>query len=338
MNERPYPPSGASPSANAATITATAAPPVIEISNLSRGFGSGERRVQAVDGVDLAIARGEIVALLGPNGAGKTTTIDMLLGLSDPDEGTVRVLGRSPRQAVAAGRISALLQTGGLLADLTVAETVDVIASFHGAGGRAREVMDRTGLAPIARRKVSKCSGGEQQRIKFALALLPDPEVLVLDEPTTGMDVNARRRFWEVMHEEARGGRTIVFATHYLEEAEQFARRTVVMKQGRIIADGDTAQLRASLGGRTIAATLPAQAADAILDRLRESGLLSRAPGDEGDGEDDGDGRIDIDGARIRVRSHRSDALAALLLELGAHDLEIAAPTLETAFTTLTED
>ena len=305
----------------------------IEITGLTRGFGSGERRVQAVDGVDLSVRRGEIVALLGPNGAGKTTTIDMLLGLSSPDGGTIRVLGQSPRQAVASGRLSALLQTGGLLSDLTVAETVDVIAGFHSASARVPEVMERTGLTSIAKRKVSKCSGGEQQRIKFALALLPDPDVLVLDEPTTGMDVVARRNFWQAMAEEAGAGRTIVFATHYLEEAEQFAQRTVVMNRGKIVADGATAELRSSLGGRTVTATLPApidqSTVGAILDELKRAGLLA--------GVQASDMQIDSAGV-MRVRTAHSDALAAKLLALGAHDLEIVAPTLETAFTTLTQD
>ncbi len=302
--------------------------PAIEITGLARGFGSGERRVEAVRGIDLTVQRGDIVALLGPNGAGKTSTIDMLLGLSDPDAGTISVLGQQPRRAVASGRLSALLQTGGLLSDLTVAETVEVIASFHAASTRVKEVMDRTGLTEIARRRVSKCSGGEQQRVKFALALLPDPDVLVLDEPTTGMDVNARRRFWEVMHEEADAGRTIVFATHYLEEAERFARRTVVMNHGRIVADGTTAELRATLRGRTLSATLPTEAGQEILARVQSSPLLADAR----------DGDIQLEGSRILVRTSHSDAIAAMLLELGAHDLEIAAPTLETAFTNLTED
>lgn len=308
--------------------------PAIEIAGLAKGFGSGERRVQAVDGVDLTVRRGEIVALLGPNGAGKTTTIDMLLGLSDPDKGTVKVLGLTPRRAVAGGNLSALLQTGGLLSDLTVAETVDVIASFHSATARVPEVMQRTDLARLAKRKVSKCSGGEQQRIKFALALLPDPDVLVLDEPTTGMDVVARRSFWQTMAEEAHAGRTIVFATHYLEEAEQFAQRTVVMNHGKIVADGATAELRASLGGRTITAMLPQPVDEAtvgaILDELKQAGLLQ--------GLQAADIHIDEDSGVMRVRTAQSDALAAKLLALGTHDLEIVAPTLETAFTTLTQD
>ncbi|BDZ39031.1 ABC transporter ATP-binding protein [Microbacterium suwonense] len=297
---------------------------VIALSGVRQGFGSGERRVQAVDGVDLAIRRGEIVALLGPNGAGKTTTLDILLGLTEPDEGTVQVLGGRPSRATADGAIAAVLQTGGLLSDLTVGETVSLIASLHGAAALARvpEVLARTDLDAIARRRVSKCSGGEQQRIKFALALVADPDILVLDEPTAGMDVTARRHFWDVMRADADAGRTIIFATHYLEEAEQFARRTVVMNHGRIVADAPTAQLRAGLGARTVAATLP-DGDSRIADDLRTRSDVAE---------------LRVDAGRLTLRAADSDAVAAALLQAGARDLEIAAPTLETAFTALTED
>lgn len=311
----------------------------VDITGLTRHFGIGERRVNAVNGVDLQIARGEVVALLGPNGAGKTTTLDMLLGLTEPNEGGARVLGKTPRHAVEAGQLSAVLQTGGLLSDITVGETVAVIAGFHHATDRVAEVMDRTGLTPIARRRVGKCSGGEQQRIKFALALLPDPDVLVLDEPTAGMDVNARRHFWDVMREDANAGRTIIFATHYLEEAEQFARRTVVMNHGKIVADGDTSQLRASLGGRTVTAQIAEGSAETVIAAVHELAVNSEAPDCEApDSEAQSrETEIRVDGGRLSVRTPHSDELAARLLQLGATDLEITAPTLETAFTTLTE-
>src|SRR5699024_4358015 len=136
-----------------------------------------------------------------------------------------RVLGRSPRRAVREGRISAVLQSGGLLRDLTVAETVRMIASTFTEHVPVPEVIERAGIASIARRRVSKCSGGEQQRLRFALALLPDPDLLVLDEPTAGMDVSARAEFWDTMRADAASGRTVVFATHYLEEADTFAER-----------------------------------------------------------------------------------------------------------------
>ncbi|GAA3929539.1 ABC transporter ATP-binding protein [Microbacterium soli] len=298
---------------------------VIELRGIRRGFGSGAKRVQAVDDVDLTVRAGEIVALLGPNGAGKTTTLDILLGLSEPDEGTARVFGARPARATAAGSISAVLQTGGLLADLTVGETVRLVASLHGrdALSRVPDVLARADLSGLIGRRVSKCSGGEQQRVRFALALVADPDILVLDEPTAGMDVTARRHFWDVMRADADAGRTILFATHYLEEAEQFARRTVVMNHGRIVADAPTAQLRAGLGARVIAATLPETGRDDILTRLR-------------DRDDIADLRVDA--GRLTVRAQDSDALASALLASGARDLEITAPTLETAFTALTED
>lgn len=299
-------------------------PVVLDLRGVTRHFGSGDRRVQAVAGVDLSIRRGEVVALLGPNGAGKTTTLDMLLGLTQPSTGTVQVLGVTPERATSSGAIGAVLQTGGLLGDLTVGETVRLIASLYGAEAIARvpEVMARADLENLARRRVSKCSGGEQQRVKFALAMVSDPDILVLDEPTAGMDVTARRHFWDVMRADADAGRTIVFATHYLEEAEQFARRTVVMHRGAIVADAPTALLRASLGERSLSATV--DSADAVLVATLE----------------DTDGVVDLrlDGDRLSLRAADSDAAARILLDYGAHDLEIAAATLETAFTALTEN
>lgn len=318
-------------------ITATAAavaeppapssdtPPALVLAGVRRHYGTGDRRVDAVAGLDLTVNRGEIVALLGPNGAGKTTTLDMLLGLTPPSEGRVTVLGQTPARATASGAIAAVLQTGGLLSDLSVRETVEVIASLHGreALGRVTETLERADLHTLARRRVSKCSGGEQQRVKFALALVADPDILVLDEPTAGMDVTARRRFWDVMRADADAGRTIVFATHYLEEAEQFARRTIVMNRGRIVADAPTDRLRASLGARTLSATLPTVSVRALLEVLQ-------ARPDVTD--------LRVDAGRVSLRAADSDAVASALLASGAHDLEIVAPTLETAFTTLTEN
>lgn len=305
--------------------TQGAASAVIELIDVRRHFGSGDRRVDAVDGVSLRVERGEVVALLGPNGAGKTTTLDMLLGLTEPSSGTVAVLGEHPGAAAKSGAIAAVLQTGGLLGDLTVLETVQLIASLHGRAAldRVPDVMQRADLVPLAKRRVSKCSGGEQQRVKFALAMVPDPDILVLDEPTAGMDVTARRHFWDVMRADADAGRTIVFATHYLEEAEQFARRTVVMHRGTVVADAPTARLRASLGERTVAATLPAGDRDSIVARLAAiAGVIG----------------VRLDADRLSLQAADSDAAARALLDAGAHDLEIAAPTLETAFTALTED
>ncbi len=311
--------------AHTASSSSTKSEVVIALEGLRRDFGSRDNPVCAVAGVDLTIRRGEIVALLGPNGAGKTTTLDMLLGLTEPSAGRVAVFGNRPAHAAASGTIAAVLQTGGLLADLSVRETVEVIASLYGRESLARvpAVLERTNLVRIARRRISKCSGGEQQRVKFALAIVADPEILVLDEPTAGMDVTARRHFWDVMREEASAGRTILFATHYLEEAEQFAHRTVVMHHGRIVADAPTAELRAGLGARSVTATLPATGSEALLRTLKGAKGVSD---------------VRVDAMRLSLRAADSDHAASILLAGGGHDLEIAAPTLETAFTALTEN
>jgi ABC-2 type transport system ATP-binding protein len=278
--------------------------------------------VQAVDGLDLTVAPGEIVAFLGPNGAGKTTTLDMLLGLTVPDAGSATVVGMAPRAAVLAGKVSAVLQTGGLLADLTVAETVRLISSTFTDPRPVDEVMARAGISSLASRRVSKCSGGEQQRLRFALALLPDPEVLILDEPTAGMDVAARHEFWDTMRADTASGRTVVFATHYLEEADSFAERIVMISRGKVVADGTTSEIRAQSSGRTISAEIPSQDIDSWLARVR--GI----PGVTGVAER---------GRRVEITASDTDAAALVLLrDLGARNLEIAAPTLDSAFLTLT--
>ena len=235
--------------------------PAIWATGLRKPFRQADGTpVVAVDGVDLTVHPGEIVAFLGPNGAGKTTTVDLLLGLTRPDGGTVELYGEPPEVAVRAGRVSAAMQSGGLLDDFTVLETVQVIASLHGRRDRVAEVLERAGLTSLAGRRVRACSGGEQQRLKFALALVPDPDLVILDEPTTGMDVAARQAFWHTMRADAAEGRTIVFATHYLAEADEFAERTVLMAGGRIVEDGPTADVRAAFGGRSITFRPPAEA------------------------------------------------------------------------------
>jgi ABC-2 type transport system ATP-binding protein len=282
----------------------------------------GDQTVRAVDGLDLAVPAGQIVAFLGPNGAGKTSTLDMLLGLSTPDAGSALVVGMPPRAAVLAGRVSAVLQTGGLLADLTVAETVRLIASTFRAPRPVSEVMRRAGLSELAGRRVSKCSGGEQQRLRFALALLPDPEVLILDEPTAGMDVGARHEFWDTMRADADSGRTVVFATHYLQEADAFAERIVMIARGRVVADGTTSQIRALGSGRIISAELPEHDTEQWLDRVRS------VPGVAG---------VTVRGRRVELTAADTDAVALVLLrDLAAHQLEIAPANLDTAFLTLT--
>lgn len=296
----------------------------LELRGVRKSFRTNEGPFEAVAGIDVTVGAGEIVAFLGPNGAGKTTTIDMMLGLTAPSAGSISVLGKSPRAAVEAGKISAVLQTGGLLRDLTVRETVTAIAALHSVKDRIDEVMERTDIVSLARRKVSKCSGGEQQRLKFALALLPNPKLLILDEPTAGMDVAARHAFWETMREDASAGRTVLFATHYLEEAQDFAERTILIGSGKILADGPTTTLREMTGGKVVSALLPAKLpAEPVVAALRTLPDVID---------------VSISGNRVSVTGPASDAAALMLLsELGATDLEISTPTLETAFMALTE-
>lgn len=297
---------------------ARSAAPALRLTDVRKTFTVSGDRVEAVRGIDLDIAPGEVVAMLGPNGAGKTTTLDMVLGLTEPTSGTVEVFGLHPRRAVDAGRISAVLQTGGLLRDLTVEETVRVVASTFDSPQPVAEVMERAGITQLARRRVSKCSGGEQQRLRFALALLPDPDLLVLDEPTAGMDVAARRDFWAAMHAEAAQGRTVVFATHYLEEASSFAERIVLVSEGVVVADDSTEAIRAQATGRVVAADLSAEHDEA----------LRALPGVRS---------LERQGERVQLRVVDSDALARhLLTQTTATDLEITAGSLDDAFIALT--
>jgi len=290
--------------------------PAISIAGLTKHFGA----VHAVRDIDLEIEQGEVVAFLGPNGAGKTTTIDMLLGLSRPTDGTVDVLGLRPRQAIARGLVSAVMQTGGLLKDLTVRETLAYTASLFADTQPVDDVLAHAGISGLADRRVGKCSGGEQQRLRFAMALLSDPALLLLDEPTTGMDVEGRRSFWSAIRSDAEKGRTVLFATHYLEEADQYADRIVLMRKGRIVADGTGAQIKALAAGRTVRATMD--------DPDHE--MLARLDGVES---------VEIRGDTVLLHGRDTDSLARHLLNnTDAHDLEITSRSIEDAFLSLTGD
>jgi ABC-2 type transport system ATP-binding protein len=262
-----------------------------------------------------------VVALLGPNGAGKTSTVDMLLGLSNPTEGTVEVYGRPPHEAVALGLVSAVMQSGGLLKDFTVEETVKLTAALFGRGRKdVADALHRAGIADIAKRLVGKCSGGQQQRLRFAMALLPDPELLILDEPTTGMDVGGRHDFWTAIREDADSGRTVIFATHYLEEADAYADRVVFVRRGQVVADGTAAEVKAMASGRTIRATMPGVS----------SAELQALAGVE---------TVEVRGDTVFLTSRDTDAVARYLLNhTEARDLEITSRNLEQAFLTLTAD
>jgi ABC-2 type transport system ATP-binding protein len=254
--------------------------------------------------------------VLGPNGAGKSTTVDMLLGLSTPDGGTISVFGKPPREAVVAGQISAMLQSGALLDDATVAEAVGLIAALHRKPMPVAQALEQAGIADLAGRRCTKLSGGQKQRVRFALALVCDPDLLVLDEPTVAMDVETRRAFWQQMRAYTDTGRTVLFATHYLEEAEEYADRVVLMRSGRIVADGSVARVRAAVSGRTLRAVVPG-ATDLTLPGVRSA---------------------ERRGDQITLTCTDSDAAVRALLARypTAHDIEITALGLEDAFLALT--
>jgi ABC-2 type transport system ATP-binding protein len=303
-------------------MTDTLAPEValgaaVSLTGLTKRYG----QVRAVDGIDVLIAPGEVVALLGPNGAGKSTTVEVMLGLIKPDAGDVRIFGRTPRQAVVGGLVGAMLQSGALRDNLSVAETLGEVAALHGRWRERDEILVRAGVADIARRRCSKLSGGEKQRVRFAIAVVSHPDLLVLDEPTVGMDVEARRQFWASMREYVAGGRTVIFATHYLDEAQEFADRVVLLRAGRVVADGAIAEIRAAASGRTIAATV----AGAHLGDLQQLPGLRRA---------------EVREDRATLLCDDSDtALRALLHRYPeAHDVEVTAVGLEEAFLALTSE
>ena len=306
--------------AGAATTATTSTRPgianAVDLTGLTKTFGE----VRAVRGIDLAIVPGEVVAFLGPNGAGKTTTIDMILAIAEPTTGTVEVLGLSPQDAVRHGLVSAVMQTGGLLKDLSVRETIDYTASLFPLARPTAEVLQMAGLTELGDRLVGKCSGGEQQRVRLAMALVCDPQLLILDEPTTGVDVNARRAFWSSIHTEAAKGRTILFATHYLEETDLYADRVVLVRKGRIVADGTSAEIKALGAGRSVRATWPGVTPEDV----------NTLPGVDG---------VDMIGDTVTIHSGDSDAIARhLLTHTPARDLEITARGLEDAVVVLTAD
>ena len=293
--------------------------PAVHVVGLRKTFGP----VVAVDSLDLTVAPGEVVAFLGPNGAGKSTTLDVVLGFTRAEAGTATVLGVAPREAVRAGRVGAVLQTGGLIPSFTVGQTLDIIASLQLRAPDVEAIIDQTDLRGMLRRRISRCSGGEIQRIRLALALLAQPELLVLDEPTTGLDPTARAAFWDTMRRQTARGRAILFATHYLQEAADVADRIVIIDRGRLVAAGSVDEVRAMGEGTTVTASWPGLTGQgelrAALEPVSDS-LLG----------------VEVHGAHLEVRTTAPDDVARLLLTATpATHLGITALSLEEIFAEL---
>lgn len=282
-------------------------------------YGSHE----ALAGLSMHAARGETVALLGPNGAGKSTIISLLLGLLKKQSGTVEVLGTSPRRAVAEGRVGAMLQTGsgsGLPPGTRVDALLRLVSRLYRDPAPLDLIVESSGIGPLLHRRTDKLSGGQAQKVRFALAIAGNPEMVFLDEPTSAMDVTAQREFWRMIRAFAGEGRTTVFATHHLREADQVADRVVVIHHGRVVADGPGAALKAAVASRRVSfACDPVD--EAVLERL--------------------EGVTDVEVAlgRVVLNTLDTDATVRQLVTTGIpfHELEMTGPDLEAAFFSLTE-
>jgi ABC-2 type transport system ATP-binding protein len=293
---------------------------LLVMEGVRRSYGS----VEAVAGIDLRVGGGETVALLGPNGAGKSTTLAMLLGLLHPTSGRIAILGRSPRQAIGDGLIGAMLQSGiggGVPPGVRVRELVEFVASLYPDPLAPPTVMARAGLGSLAGRKVDALSGGELQRVRFALAISANPRLLVLDEPTVGLDVPAQRSFWDTVTAFAGEGRVVLFATHYLAEAEEVAKRAVVLNRGRVVADGPVDEIR-----RAVAAKWVRFRAQSIAP-----GTLEALPGVT---------RAEAADGIVAIQTSDSDATVRGLYRssIPFSDLEVTGARLEEAFLALTAE
>ncbi|MFJ2772201.1 ABC transporter ATP-binding protein [Streptomyces sp. NPDC087300] len=287
----------------------------------------GGAKVRALTGVDLDVRRGEKVALLGANGAGKTTLTHVMLGLLRPSGGTVEVLGGPPEPALAAGELGAMLQESGLMRNVRVGELITLVTELYGRRSGA-EVLAECGLGELRRRQVTHLSGGERQRLRLGLALAGLPRLLFLDEPTVALDVAARGRFWEILDERARNGATVLFTTHYLHEAEQFADRVVVLRAGRIVADGTVDELRSAFTESRLSFRMGEPLPDSMLRGL---------PGVRTTEELD-------DGTHVLTTTDSDATLAALYAKVGGaggavpRGVTLTSASLEDAVATLLEE
>ncbi|MGW4964619.1 ABC transporter ATP-binding protein [Nonomuraea sp. NPDC004186] len=290
----------------------------IVFDHVSKHYGD----VLAVDDLSLTIEPGNTVALLGPNGAGKSTSINLLLGLLKPTTGTVAVHGRTPDEAVRAGQMGAMLQNGALIPELSVKELIDLVRRLYPNPLALDEILKLADLTELAGRRANKLSGGQSQRVRFALAVAGAPKILLLDEPTAAMDVESRLRFWASMHDYASDGRTVLFATHYLEEADEHSDRVIVIAKGRLAADGTAAEIKAGAGGHTVSFALGEQPA-AGLDRL--PGVTA----------------VEVAGGVVTLHTSDTDATLAALYRgttLDVSELKLSSADLESAFLALTRE
>jgi ABC-2 type transport system ATP-binding protein len=286
------------------------------LANVSKSYG----KVQALTDVNFTIEKGSTVALLGSNGAGKTTTLRILLGLLQPETGVARLLGGSPKAAEREGRVGAMLQDVGLMPGVRVGELLNFGHDIQPHPLPVSEVLETAGLKELTKRRVDRLSGGQTQRLRFALAIIGDPEFLVLDEPTAALDVEGRAAFWDKMHAYAQAGRTLLFATHYLEEADENADRVIIIARGSVVADGPPSLLRARAKGNRIVRFTMSPTVSIPFDGL--PGVTA----------------VELHGDSATLHTTDSDATVWSLCEWrhGVRDLEVTSGGLKDAFLSLT--
>jgi ABC-2 type transport system ATP-binding protein len=291
--------------------------PVVSFDNVSKHYGS----LKAVDGLSLELRPGETVALLGPNGAGKSTSLDMLLALRKPTSGSIKMFGSDPYHAIKSGQAGAMLQSGGLMPEVTVRELVTLIAGLHPRPVPAETTLRRAGIESIAGQRVDKLSGGQTQRVRFALAIAGECDLIVLDEPTSAMDVETRQRFWRQMKEEVAEGRTLLFATHYLEEADQAADRILVINRGRLLADGSPEDIKKRAGAKRMSFRLAGA----------DQGTLVGLPGVVS---------LETRHDLVQIQTTDSDATLYAVLDAGYRpsEIEVGSLGLEQAFLAITAE
>ncbi len=287
----------------------------VELIGARKSYGS----VEALRGVDIAIQPGELVAMLGPNGAGKTTSINLMLGLRKPTKGQALLFGLDPADRRARSACGVMLQESGVNGALTVRELVDLFRSYYPHPMTAERAIAMAGLEEQARVRSSNLSGGQRQRLYFALAVCGDPELIFLDEPTVGMDVEGRRAFLASIREFGRSGKTIVLTTHYLEEADELAQRIVVIDHGVVIADATPREIKSRVAGKRVSFVAGRDLAESDFAGLPLS-------------------HLDLDGPRARLLSNEPEAVLRNLFSAGLeiHELEVVGADLEEAFLTLT--
>ncbi len=294
--------------------------PATTLHNITKTYGRGKSATHALNSINLDIRQGEVTSILGPNGAGKTTAIKLMLGLLQPTSGEVSLFGSKPHDPVARVRTGAMMQIAGLPDTLRVEELVRLFSSYYPAPLALDRILDIAGLWEVRSRVFGKLSGGQKQRVMFALAVCGDPDLLFLDEPTVGLDIETRRSFWAQIRRFIARGKTIILTTHYLEEADALSDRIVLIDKGEVKADGTPHEIKATTSTRCVSCITSIAAQTALEHPAVQDARVNRA--------------------RLEIATSEAEAVVRHLLDLDPNlrDLEIVGAGIDEAFLQLTHD